>query len=107
MRYRNSVNIIVLLFLACLSQVVYAHSSDELFNRGVSRYTQQEYNEASLIFEEIIAKGDVSSEVYYNLGNSYYKSGELGKSILSFERARLLNPDATFLPDATLLIASL
>ena len=35
---------------------------------------------------------DRSADVYYNLGNSYYKAGEIAKAVLNYERALLMKP---------------
>lgn len=40
----------------------------------------------------ILDKGLKSGNLYYNLGNAYFKNGELGKAILNYERARRLMP---------------
>jgi tetratricopeptide (TPR) repeat protein len=48
------------------------------------------------LFEQIIAQGIAenkeSAQLYYNLGNAYFRQNELGKAILNYERAFLLNP---------------
>lgn len=50
------------------------------------------YAEAVDAYEAILAEGQESAALYYNLGYSYFKQGMLGKSILNFERSKLLNP---------------
>lgn len=50
------------------------------------------YAEAIDAYEAILAAGQESAGVYYNLGFSYFKSGSLGKAILNFERAKRLDP---------------
>lgn len=50
------------------------------------------YAEAVDAYEAILAEGRESAALYYNLGYSYFKQGMLGKSILNFERSKLLNP---------------
>lgn len=42
--------------------------------------------------ESVLASGQESVQIYYNLGYSYYKEGELAKAILNFERAHRLAP---------------
>lgn len=42
--------------------------------------------------EQVLASGQESVQLYYNLGYMYYKNGELAKSILNFERAHRLAP---------------
>ena len=39
----------------------------------------------------VLSKG-VSSDLYYNLGNAYYKSGNITRAIINYERALLLDP---------------
>ncbi len=50
------------------------------------------FAEASVAYEQILAEGQESAELYYNLGYSYFKQGMLGKAILNFERSKRLNP---------------
>jgi tetratricopeptide (TPR) repeat protein len=55
-------------------------------------YVGGDYALAIQLYEQIIENQGEAPEVYYNLGNSYYKSSELAKAILNYERALLLNP---------------
>lgn len=54
-------------------------------------YSKNNYSTAIQLYENIL-KGGESIEVYYNLGNSYYKNNQIAKSILNYERALLLEP---------------
>lgn len=54
-------------------------------------YSKNNYSTAIQLYENIL-KGGESAEVYYNLGNSYYKNNQIAKSILNYERALLLEP---------------
>ena len=56
-----------------------------------SAYVRGDYAQAIALYEELLEEGE-SSEVYYNLGNSYFKADNIGKSIVNYERALLLNP---------------
>jgi len=56
-----------------------------------SAYINQNYAKAIEIYESLLQEGE-SAEVYYNLGNSYFKQDEIGKAILNYERALLLQP---------------
>lgn len=58
---------------------------------GDSAYMQNDYLAAIQIYESLLRQGE-SAEVYYNLGNSYYKSGDIARAILNYERALLLQP---------------
>ena len=58
---------------------------------GDSAYIKEDYAAAIQIYEALLKSGE-ASEVYYNLGNSYYKIGEIAKAVLNYERALLLQP---------------
>lgn len=58
---------------------------------GDSAYMRNDYASAIQIYENLLKKGE-AAEVYYNLGNSYYKAGDNAKAILNYERALLLQP---------------
>lgn len=55
-------------------------------------YMAGNYEDAQRIYEQLIAQGVEDSAVYYNLGNTYYRQGDLGRAILNFQRAAQLNP---------------
>ncbi len=54
-------------------------------------YRQGNYQEAISDYRELLSRG-VSSALYYNLGNAYYRSDSLSKAILCYERAYKLSP---------------
>jgi tetratricopeptide (TPR) repeat protein len=56
-----------------------------------SAYVRGDFQQAIQIYEELLQQGE-AAEVYYNLGNAYYKAGEIAKAILNYERALLLEP---------------
>lgn len=70
-----------------------AKSSDDNVTKaeGDSAYVRNDYASAIQIYESLLKKGE-AAEVYYNLGNSYYKAGDIAKAILNYERALLLQP---------------
>ena len=58
---------------------------------GDSAYMRNDYASAIQIYESLLKKGE-AAEIYYNLGNSYYKADDIAKAILNYERALLLQP---------------
>lgn len=44
------------------------------------------------MYQKVESSGLESSALYYNLGNAYFKSGDLGRAILYYHRAKRLNP---------------
>lgn len=70
-------------------------SGDTLENitkaEGDSAYIKEDYTAAIQVYEMLLKDGE-AADVYYNLGNSYYKIGEIAKAVLNYERALLLQP---------------
>ena len=62
-----------------------------LFAQANAHYAEGNYAEAAEQYQEVLAE-QPSAEVYYNLGNAYFKQGELSQSILAYERALRLKP---------------
>lgn len=58
---------------------------------GDSAYMRNDYASAIQIYKNLLKNGE-AAEVYYNLGNSYYKADDIAKAILNYERALLLQP---------------
>jgi tetratricopeptide (TPR) repeat protein len=56
-----------------------------------SAYAHEEYTQAIKDYEELLGGGK-SAVLYYNLGNAYYRSGNVTRAILNYERALLLSP---------------
>jgi tetratricopeptide (TPR) repeat protein len=67
-------------------------SAASLAVRADSAYSKEEYKSAIELYNQSIADEGVSSEIYYNLGNAYYRAGHLGKAIINYERALKLDP---------------
>ena len=56
-----------------------------------SAYAKGNYQQAIKDYEQLLKKG-VSADLYYNLGNSYYRMDEIPRAVLNYERALLLSP---------------
>lgn len=65
--------------------------SNMIKSQGDSAYIRHDYASAIQIYEELLKTGE-SADIYYNLGNSYYKLDNIAKAILNYERALLLDP---------------
>ncbi len=69
------------------------HAQDELFEEGNRLYQQEDYQGALDNYLRIREAGFESPDLYYNIGNAYFKANELGRAILYYERARRLAPN--------------
>ena len=71
---------------------LFAQELEILMQNGNDFYQNKQYEEAIGSYETILNQGFLSSELYYNLGNSYYRLGNLGKAILYFEKSLKVSP---------------
>ncbi len=55
-------------------------------------YAKQDYNRALSLYEQVAKTDGVSSELYYNIANTYYRLKERSKAIIYYERALKLDP---------------
>ncbi len=62
-----------------------------LFGEANQLYSDGNYAEAAQAYEQIVAESP-NSEVYYNLGNAYFKRDELAQAIIAYERCLRLDP---------------
>lgn len=69
-----------------------ADSATSAFREANTLYSEERYVEAAALYEEIVDGGFANADVLYNLGNAYYKSGDLGEAVLAYERALKLQP---------------
>jgi tetratricopeptide (TPR) repeat protein len=61
-------------------------------SEGDSAFMKNDYTLAIQIYEALLEEGE-AAEIYYNLGNSYFKADHIGKAIVNYERALLLQPE--------------
>ena len=74
-------------------------AADSLWTAGVAAYTDGDWAGASGAWSAIRELGVESPELYYNLGNAFFKQDDLAHAILNYERALKLDPsysDARF-----------
>ena len=66
--------------------------NQELFAQGKERYKAEKYQEAIDAWLKILASGEHSSALYFNLGNANYELNNIGPSIYYYEKALQLDP---------------
>jgi tetratricopeptide (TPR) repeat protein len=80
------------IFIFCFAFSINAFGND-LLQKAEKAYDSKKYKEAIEAYEKLIDQGFKSYELYFNLGNAYYRDKQLGKAIFNYERARKLNPN--------------
>lgn len=68
-----------------------AQKTDVVKRNADEAYSKGNYQQAIIGYKELL-KGGESVEVYYNLGNAYYRSDNIPQALLAYERAALLDP---------------
>ncbi len=75
-----------------IAGICYADEAAQTFEQANQLYLQAKYPDAITQYEKIVQSGFESGELYFNMGNAYYKSGSIQKAILNYERARQFLP---------------
>lgn len=65
---------------------------DSLISQGNRHYLSKNFNAAADCYSRVISSGSESAGLYYNLGNAFYKTGNMSRAILYYEKALLLQP---------------
>lgn len=63
-----------------------------LTEKGDSAYEADNYVQAEQYYLKAVQQEGASSSLYYNIGNAYYRQGNLGKAVVNYERALRLDP---------------
>jgi tetratricopeptide (TPR) repeat protein len=89
-------------FIAILCSAVSAASSfaqaEGDFTKANQEYAQGNFKEAISGYEALVRAGQWSANLFYDLGNAYFRTGDFGHAILNYERALALerhHPEAT------------
>ena len=80
----------ILLFLTAFTIKGFGN---ELLQKAEKAYDSKKYKDAITNYEELVKDGFKSYQLYYNLGNAYFKNNQLGKAIYYYELARKINPN--------------
>jgi len=86
-------NLFVLLFLLAFPLFSMGDTKAEVsFEKANALYAKAKYQEAAESYQEVLDSGYVAAEVYFNLGNAFYKFGEIPQAIWNYEKAYKLSP---------------
>jgi len=89
-------SLIYFLLLIALSIPQRVSSNDqtpaERFDAANAAYNAKKYSDAITTYNSLIADGYSSSDLYYNLGNAFYRDNQIAQSIWCYEKCLLINP---------------
>lgn len=83
---------LIFIVLVLSNLVVIAQTPSELFSKANQLYKSAKFEEAAKVYESIEKQGLQSADLYYNIGNCYYKLSKVAPSIYYYEKALKLNP---------------
>src|SRR5438046_7752180 len=65
---------------------------DAQFAKANKEYAQGHFKEAIAGYEALVRPGQWNANLFYDLGNAYFRTGDFGRAILNYERALALDP---------------
>ena len=80
----------LLLFLCTVS--VPAQTPTSAFEAANKLYYENKFSEAAAAYEKLCVPGAASPVIYFNLGNAWFKAGEIGRALAAYRRAEQLVP---------------
>lgn len=84
--------IFIIIVLSLLPVALSANTVYPDASRGDEHYRLGNYDSAIACYQATLQAGLTSAELHYNLGNAYYRDGQLANAILHYRRALRLNP---------------
>jgi tetratricopeptide (TPR) repeat protein len=82
----------LIFLLAILFSLTGSAQNSMLFERANEAYAAGDFDKAVENYEQILANGETSAALHYNLGNAYYRLDRVAPSIYHYEKALQLNP---------------
>lgn len=83
----KTVAIAFFLSVLAVTGTLYAQRPEEVYARANDLYQEEKFAQARDLYETLLRSGYGGGELYYNLGNAYYRSGNIARAILYYERA--------------------
>ena len=84
--------LIVLLLLASPNVCFPAQAPDAAFDAANRLYDQGKYTESASAFEQLLQSKVSAPSIYFNLGNAFFKSGQIGRAITAYRAAETMTP---------------
>jgi tetratricopeptide (TPR) repeat protein len=81
--------------LLCLLLCVYqthGQMTATAFDDANKLYEQGKFPEAAAAYQKLLNSGRGSTAVFFNLGNAFFKAGQIGRAIVAYRQAELLSP---------------
>jgi len=84
-------SLVAILFVCMMPKIAHANP-DSAFAKANQDYSEGRFQEAAEGYQSLVKSGSWSANVFYNLGNAWFRLGDFGEAILNYERALALDP---------------
>ncbi len=91
MKIKYLIPVVLFLFLGSICLAAGEESTTQIVQANI-HYQNKEYQAAAKIYEHLIDEGYKNGHLYYNLGNTYFRLGQMGPAILNYLKAKSLIP---------------
>lgn len=81
-----------LLLIITIAAATFSLAASALTDNAEKAYKAERYAEACSLYMQAANKEGTSSDLYYNIGNAHYRSGDIAQAILAYERALRIDP---------------
>lgn len=85
--------IISIILLTIIAFHSFGKEPGDIFENANKNYQEKNFTHAIEDYGRLVDEGYVSSELFFNLGNAYFKTNNIANAIINYERAKLLSPD--------------
>jgi hypothetical protein len=84
--------LLTVLLVVLTATVVANPNYDAVWQQANNFYQKKQYDSAVVHYEQLVAQRVDEAELYYNLGNAYYRLNQTGPAVLNYERSLQLDP---------------
>jgi len=85
----------ILIYIILAGSVLFTQSvveTDSLYKIGNQAMLQENFETAVENYEQILNRGDSHPDLYYNLGNAYYRLNQIGNAVWAYEKGLQIAP---------------
>jgi len=89
-KYLTWVSLAVIALVCATAQSAHA-DQNPVFTKANQDYSQGHFQEAAEGYQKLVSAGERSANLFYNLGNAWFRLGNFGEAILNYQRALALD----------------
>jgi len=87
-----SIASLLLVFFCPIWRLTAAEVVATSFDDANKLYEQGKFKDAAAGYQKLLQSGHASPALYFNLGNAYFKNGQMGRAVTAYRQAELMTP---------------